>query len=165
MAVDSYKWLHRSLAGHYRDMELERRDPIPWTPLEELVERSTVAAITTGGVHLRDDEPFDVERERREPFWGDPTYRVLPRAVTSEDVEVTHLHYDPSDALADLDVLLPVPLLRELAEERRVQRVATRHYSVMGYQPEPAELLARHVPRMIETLREDEVDVVVLSPA
>lgn len=163
--MDSYKWLHRSLAGHYREMELERRDPIPWTPPEDPVERSTVAAITTGGVHLADDEPFDVEREHREPFWGDPTYRIVPRAVRSEDVAVSHLHYDPSDVLEDLDVLLPVPLLGTLAEEGRIAGVATRHYSVMGYQPDPSELLQRHVPKMIESLRSDEVDVVVLSPA
>ena len=123
-----------------------------------------MAAITTAGVHLADD-PFDLERERREPAWGDPSFRVLPRDVGSDDVRVSHLHYNHSDVLEDLDVAFPVPLLRKFETEGRVGRVADRHYSFMGFQLDPAELLERHLPKVIASLREDAVDAVVLTPA
>ncbi len=164
-SVDSYKWLHRSLASYYRDQDLPVRDPVPFTPLDKPLSGATVAVITTAGAHLVTDEPFDVEREKREPSWGDPSYRVLPKTVKSGDVRFSHLHYKPEDALSDLDVLFPVPLLREFAKEGRVGRVAERHYSFMGFQLDPRVLLEEHLPKVIASLQEDGVDAVVLTPA
>ena len=163
--VDSYKWLPRSLAAYYQGLELKRREAVPFARLDKPLSRSTVAVITTAGVHLTDDDPFDVDRERREPAWGDPSYRVLPGSVTAEDVGISHLHYDPSDAREDLDVVFPVPLLRKLKVEGRIGRVAERHYSFMGFQLDPTALLENHLPNVIGSLREDVVDAVILTPA
>ena len=163
--TDSYRWLPRSLAAYYQGMDLAREDPIPFAPLRKPLSECRVAVITTGGVHLDDDRPFDLERERREPSWGDPSYRVLPADVDGGRVAISHLHYNPDDALADLDVLFPVPLLRGLAEEGEIGAVTARHYSFMGFQLEPAALLADHLPSVIEKLREDEADAVILTPA
>ena len=163
--VDSYKWLHRSMASYYREMELPSRDPIPFTATRQPLAGATIAVVTTAGVHLSTDKPFDVERERREPTWGDPTYRVLPKEVTAGDVEINHLHYDPGDALQDLDVVFPVPLLHKFEAEGRIGRVADRHYSFMGFQLDASELLEDHLPKVITSLHEDSVDAVVLTPA
>ena len=165
MAVDSYRWLPRSLAAYYREMDLARREPIPWTAPSKPLAKSTVAALTTGGLHLKGDRPFDAERERREPAWGDPTYRVIPGDVRSGDVSVSHLHYDAADVLEDINVLLPVPLLRKMRAEGRIGEIAPRHYSFMGFQLEPAELLDEHLPEVIAALKSDAVDLVVLTPA
>lgn len=163
--TDSYRWLPRSLAAYYQGMDLAREDPIPVAPLGKPLSECKIAVITTGGVHLDDDRPFDLERERREPSWGDPSFRVLPADVDGGRVAVSHFHYNPEDALADLDVLFPVPLLRHLAEEGEIGAVTARHYSFMGFQLEPKALLEDHLPRVIENLREDEADAVILTPA
>lgn len=163
--VDSYRWLPRGLAAYYQGLDLPRRDPVPWTPPRRPPAEATVAVVTTAGVHLKDDRPFDLDRERREPQWGDPSYRMLPRGVATDDVSIGHLHYDNSDALADLDVVFPVPLLAKLESEGRIGRVASRHYSFMGFQLDPAGLLQRHLPEVVEKLREDAVESVVLTPA
>lgn len=165
MTIDSYRWLPRGLAAYYRDMDLPREDPIPFTRLDKPLSECTVAAITTGGVHLKDGRPFDVEREEREPSWGDPSFRVLPADVDTEQVSVSHLHYDPDDALSDLDVVMPVPLLRRFVTEGKIGGLTARHYSFMGFQLDPTELLERHLPEVIENLREDAADAVILTPA
>ena len=163
--TDSYRWLPRSLAAYYQGMDLEPQDPIPFAPLGKPLDECKITVITTGGVHLDDDRPFDLERERREPSWGDPSFRVLPADVDSDRIAVSHFHYNPDDVLADLDVLVPVPLLRRLVDEGDVGAVTARHYSFMGFQLQPEALLKDHLPRVIENLREDEADAVILTPA
>ncbi len=45
-------------------------DTIPWTPLKQPLSQCKVALLTTGGVHLKTDPPFNMEDKE-----GDPTYR------------------------------------------------------------------------------------------
>lgn len=163
--IDSYRWLPRSMAAYYQALEVPQADLIPFTPLEKPLEATRFAAITTGGVHLTSDQPFDLERERQEPTWGDPTFRVLPADVSTEDVAISHLHYNRDDALDDLDVVFPVPLLRSLADTGTIGDITPRHYSFMGFQLDPTELLERHLPRVVEHLREDAAEAVILTPA
>lgn len=165
MAVDSYRWLPRSLAAYYRDMDLPRDNTPPFAALGKPPSECTIAAITTGGVHLKDDRPFDLAREELEPSWGDPSFRILPSGIQTGDAAIAHLHYDEGDAMEDLDVVLPVPLLRRRATEGAIGRVADRHYSFMGFQLDPTELLETHLPYVIGHLREDGVDAVILTPA
>lgn len=163
--IDSYRWLSPALASYYQALDVPRQEPVPWTPLRMPVAECKVAVITTAGVHLRSDTPFDLERERREPAWGDPSYRVIPSDATSADIAISHLHYDRSDAEEDVDVVLPVPLLRKFTSEGVVGSIAPRHYSFMGFQLDATELLERYLPEVIPKLREDAVDAVVLTPA
>ena len=48
-------------------------DDVPWTPLAEDRSDSTVAIVTTAGLHLRDDQPFN-----RDHPGGESTYRIIP---------------------------------------------------------------------------------------
>ena len=98
--VDSYKWLPRSIAAYYRAMQVPREEPVPWTPLTKPLGACRVAAVTTAGVYMRSAEaPFDTEREQREPLWGDPTYRSIPRTARQADIGACHLHINNEDLL------------------------------------------------------------------
>ncbi|MCJ7703392.1 MAG: hypothetical protein MUO62_17545 [Anaerolineales bacterium] len=91
--VDSYKYISgitKRLVKTWISKE-EQRD-IPWTPLNKPLAESTVALISSGGIALKDDRPFDQEGERLNPWWGDTSFRVIPRQTTEEDVEIYHLH-------------------------------------------------------------------------
>jgi hypothetical protein len=44
--------------------------------------------LSSAGIALKDDQPFDQEGERQNPWWGDPTYRVLPKTATEKDVRL-----------------------------------------------------------------------------
>ena len=77
---------------------IEREPPreIPWTPLAKPLRECRVALVSTAGLALHGDTPFDQEGERRNPWWGDPSYRVLPRDTRTGDVRSYHLHIDAS---------------------------------------------------------------------
>ncbi len=138
---------------------------IPWTPLRKPLFESRVALVSSGGVALKEDKPFDQDGERANPWWGDTSYRVIPRHTATGDVEIYHLHINPSYAREDLNCLLPLERLAELEAEGVIGESAPRHYSFMGYTPQPEKLLEESVPAMIQSMKEDAVDAVILVPA
>ena len=145
-------------------IDREERRPIPWTPLGKPLAESRIALISSAGVALKTQDPFDQEGERNNPWWGDPSFRVIPRSTSTEDVRVCHLHIDRSHGEADLDCVLPLRRLEEMADAGLIGEVAPSHYSFMGYLLDPGEFLQTSVPRIIRRLKEDEVDAVVLVP-
>jgi len=142
----------------------EPKREIPWCPLPRPLTEATVALVSSAGVALATDEPFDQDGERANPWWGDPSFRVVPRDTRTADVRVDHLHVDTSIAARDLDCVLPVARLRELEKEGVVGRSAPSHYSFMGYLLRPEEFLARSVPAMIARMKEEAVDAALLVP-
>ncbi len=97
--VDSYRFITgitKRMVKTWVGMEKPR--PIPWTPLNKKLSECTVAVISTAGIALKGDRPFDQEGERRNPWWGDPSYRVIPCSATEKDVSIYHMHIDPSYA-------------------------------------------------------------------
>jgi D-proline reductase (dithiol) PrdB len=146
-------------------MEHESRPTsIPWAPLSKPVSECRVALISSAGVALRSDQPFDQDGERRDPWWGDPSYRLIPRGTHTEDVRLYHLHIDTSFGEADLNCVLPLDRLEELAATREVGSVAPTHYSFMGYLLKPEEFLQTSVPSMIARMQSEQVDAALLVP-
>ena len=143
----------------------ETGHPIPWSVLPKPLNRCTVALLSSGGIALKSDRPFDQEGERRNPWWGDPSYRVVPSTATEQDIEVYHLHINPDFARRDLNCLLPIQRLAELQAAGEVGEIAPSHYSIMGYLPRPDEMLAHSVPAIIQHLKEERVDVLLLVPS
>lgn len=54
---------------------------IPWCPLPRPLPEATVALVSSAAVALATDQPFDQDGERRNPWWGDPSFRVIPREL------------------------------------------------------------------------------------
>src|ERR687884_1953211 len=104
------------------------RKCVPFTPFDRTLDKSTIALVTAGGVHLKDQEAFNIADEL-----GDLTYRVIPPDVDSQKLMVTHHHYDHTDADEDINVVFPIDVLRDLAEEGFVAGVAKKHIGYMGY--------------------------------
>jgi D-proline reductase (dithiol) PrdB len=164
--VDSYKYISgitKRLVKTWISKQESRQ--IPWTPLTKPLSECTVAILSSGGMALKDDVPFDQEGEHRNPWWGDTSFRLIPRDTTEEDIEIYHLHIDPSFAKKDLNCLLPLQRLSELVEAGEVGESALRHYATMGYTPQPEALIEESVPKIIQNLVEDDVDIVILVPA
>jgi D-proline reductase (dithiol) PrdB len=167
--VDSYRFLDRltqKLVQSWIELETQRECPaeIPWTPLSRPLEDSTVALISSAGLALKTDRPFDQEGERRNPWWGDPSYRILPRAATAEDVALYHLHIHPRVVEQDLNTLLPLQRLLELEDSGKIGRSSAHHYSFMGYTLQPQVLLEESTVAMIRGMKQDGVNAVVLIP-
>ncbi len=157
-------FLSRKVMKGWMKNEVPPRD-IPWTPLSKPLPRCKVALVGSAGVALKNDRPFDQEGERRSPWWGDPSYRLIPRGTRTGDVALYHLHIDTSFGESDLNCVLPLDRLEELAVSGEVAAVARTHYSFMGYLLKPEEFLKTSVPGMIERMRSEEVDVALLVPA
>ena len=168
MEIDSYRFLDfasRQIIKAWVGREAGTPRPIPWAPMTKPLSQCTVALITTAGVARCDDVPFDQERERRDPWWGDPTYRVIPQGTTERDVRLYHLHIATRFGQEDLDVVLPMRRLDELAREGVVGRPADAHFSIMGYQLKTEVLENETAPAIAGEMKARGVDAVALVPA
>ena len=166
--IDSYRYLDfasRKImkAWAARDARVVRS--IPWHPMSKPLSESTVALVTTAGVARNDDVPFDQEGERRNPWWGDPSYRVVPRGLTEADVRFYHMHIDARLGEKDLDVFLPMRRLDELVRQGVVGQAAESHYSIMGYQLRTGVLESETSPSILDDMKKENVDAAALIPA
>jgi D-proline reductase (dithiol) PrdB len=165
MAVDSFKFMPRTLAESmkvwpYVDTSGEE---IPWTRSRKPVKESKVALVSSGGLYHKGDLPFDLDRERKEPLWGDPTFREIPRGISQEDVRAAHLHYETSHALEDYNCILPLAALEDMLTEGRIGSISDYQLSFMGYQPKLGTFARETAPRMAERLMELNVDLALVS--
>jgi D-proline reductase (dithiol) PrdB len=163
--VNSYRFLDgvpKQIMKHWAALGGPRQ--IPWSPLPKPMSQCTISIVSSAGVARKTDEPFDQEIERREPWFSDPSYRILGRATATGDVRVYHLHINTSFAQRDLNCVMPLERLRQLEAQGEIAQSAPSHYSYMGYTLRPDTLLRRTVPSIISQLRQEQVDAVLLVP-
>ncbi|MBI2766931.1 MAG: hypothetical protein HYX53_13600 [Chloroflexi bacterium] len=166
MPVDSFKFLPRSFRAGFESVGFQAEAPV-WSPLATPIGQATVALLTSAGLYLKASQPpFDVEREKREPLWGDSTYRIIPRDVQQDDIAAEHLHLNTRDFLIDFNVALPIAAFSRLEAEGAIGRLADEHYAFMGFQARGAkEWRTRYGPEVVQRLKDAEVEAVVLAPA
>ena len=168
--IDSFKYLPRSIAHFYKMTISDKPEKdIPWTSLNKPLSDCTISLLTTGGLyHQKTDQPFDIEREKNEPTWGDPSVRIIPKEITQEQLGASHLHINTQWVLEDINRLLPIERLNALETAGEIGRVAPSHYSFMGFQGYPHNTDAwqtTYGPQVIEQLKQEQVDAVLLTPA
>ncbi|MBX3053075.1 MAG: hypothetical protein KF753_16450 [Caldilineaceae bacterium] len=136
--------------------------PIPFARLEKALADASVAIITTGGVHLTSQTPFDMA----DPD-GDASLREIPGDVTLADLTITHDYYNHTSAGQDLNVIFPLEHFRELAQRGIVGRVGPRHFGLMGHLEGEhlRDLQKKTAPEIAAKLRADGVDFAFLTPA
>ena len=164
-AVDSFRFVDLGTRQVMRAWIARepRRDPV-WAPLAKPLSESRLAIVSSAAVALVDDEPFDAEGERHDPWWGDPSYRRIPAGARTGDVRLWHLHIDTRPGEQDLDCVLPLARTAELIAEGALGDIAATHYSLMGYLLRPETFFTTSVPAMIEGMQAEEVDAVLLVP-
>ena len=169
MSVDSFKFLPRLIAAFYQSTEFPDLGPIPWNPLARPLKDCRFGLLTSGGLyHKGIDPPFDLEREKVEPTWGDPTYRIIPVSIRQEEVGVSHLHVNTRDIQEDFNILLPIHRFQELAAEGRIGGLANFAVSFMGYQgfpPNSDSWRTIYGPEIAKKFKDDGVDCVLLTPS
>ncbi|HXY49982.1 MAG TPA: glycine/sarcosine/betaine reductase selenoprotein B family protein [Terriglobales bacterium] len=166
MAIDLYRFLDFASRQVMKAWASRQESvAVPFTPLTKPLRECTVALVSTAGVACNDDRPFDQEGERRNPWWGDPTFRVIPLGTTEKDVRLYDMHIDPRFGESDLDVVLPMRRLTELHSDGVIGPPAARHYSIMGYILEPTELVEKTAPAIAECMCAERVDAAALFPA
>jgi len=128
---------------------------IPYTPRFRELKESIFALVTTAGVHLREQEPFNLD--------GDNSWRLIPGYVEASQLMVTHEHYDHRDADKDINVVFPIDRLRELAAEGIIAGVGDKHLGFMGYSQNFRDLYERVAPEMAKIISRSKADGVILT--
>lgn len=137
---------------------------IPWTPMKKPCREAMFSLMTSAGISMKKDPPFDMEREKREPTWGDPTHREISREATEADIDVNHLHVRTDYVKEDMNVILPVRRFAEFEKEGIIGRLAPTCYSFYGFQLNPKVLLEETMPRVLSRMKEEGVEAVLLTP-
>ena len=120
-----------------------------------------MALVTTAGLSLPDQPPFDVTIRM-----GDSSFRELPGDISPQLLEMNQRSwaFDKSGILRDRNLALPLDRLREMQARGEIGAVATHHYSFMGSIVGPRKLINDSAPEVARRLVADAVDAVLLTP-
>lgn len=157
--LDAFRGVIEKAARPVAAGECEERPAL--TPFAGDLREARVSLVTTTGVHLDDQEPFDTAAAL-----GDSTFRAIPSDADPSRLRIAHTHFPHERALRDINVIFPVERLRELAEEGAVGSVGAYHYS-FGFDLHVKELIdpghgTAH--ELARRLKDDGVDVVLFTP-
>lgn len=150
-----YEWFAKYLAAG------KSKEPPPFTPFEKELSRTRVGLVTTTGVYIEGQEPFDVDAAL-----GDSTFRVIPSDVDVSILRIAHTHYPHARAERDINVIFPIERLRELVEEKAVASLASDFFSY-GFDLHVKELMdpkTGSVHEIARALKDEGVDVVLITP-
>jgi len=128
---------------------------IPGKPLDQC----SIAMITSCGVHLPEQERFDMDNRS-----GDPTYREFLWQDIKKEYMISHSHIDEKSIVDDINVCLPGDILSEFSERKVIKNLHPTIFSFMGYIPKTRDLVKRYAPEVALKLKEAKVDIVLLTP-
>ena len=120
-----------------------------------------VAVVTAAGVHLRSQEPFDMENPE-----GDASFRVLPPDADVGELVITHDYYDHRAADQDINCVYPIERIKELVDRGELGSLAPRHVGMMGhiYGAQRERLIRQSAPEIAAQMKNEEVDLAILAP-
>lgn len=138
-----------------------RIDPVPWAVPPGPLARCRLALVSTAGLVLPGQEPFD-EAIRG----GDFGFREIPRDTDPQRLldSQRSRSYDHSGVRADANLAFPLDRVRELAGDGVIGSVASRHLSFMGSITAPGRLVRNSAPEAAGRLLADRVDLALLVP-
>jgi D-proline reductase (dithiol) PrdB len=142
--------------GHLNLPAFEHDDS-PFVPLTTPLSEAKLAMVTTAGLHLRGDKPFDS---------GDQTYRVIPSSAAAADIVQSHtsIGFDRTAFMRDINISFPVDRLRELVTQGAVGSLSENFYSFMGANRNPKRIVEETGPEVARLLVAEGVDAVFLTP-
>ncbi len=159
--VTLYKisWVKKRWATKFNSFQVSG-DPFAKGP--ESLKEVHLALISTAGTHHKDDHPFDMEN-----LDGDASFRTFSAASIQSDLTITHNYYDHTSAGKDINVVLPLDPLKKWIKEKKIKSTSSHVYSFMGHiQNKPLEeLIEKTIPKLIQRLKAEGVNAVLVSPA
>jgi len=116
-----------------------------------------LAIVTTAGLHRRGDRLFGP---------GDQTYRVIASDTPTADIIQSHtsIGFDRVPTMRDVNICFPIDRLRELVARGELGGLGPSSYSFMGAQREVARIEGETGPEVGRRLRDEGVDVALITP-
>ena len=138
--------------GFFDEVELPEPEQDTWTEPVPAGERR-VAIVSSAGILQRGDKPFS---------WHARDYRMLSKY--DHDLVMTHIavDFDRTAWQQDLNSILPLDRLDEMAQAGEIGSVAEDHYAFLG-STDPVNL-ASSASEVAARMREDKVNTVFLVP-
>jgi D-proline reductase (dithiol) PrdB len=146
--------LPESFAEHLAHLPCPSFESTPWAAGPPL-DRRRVALVSTAGLMCRGDRPFGP---------GSADYRVIPSDTPAGELVMSHIsvNYDRTGFQRDVNVVLPLDRLREMAADGAIGSLADYHYSVMG--ATDPEAMRADIADVARQMKADRVDAVLLVP-
>ena len=138
-----------------------RSGPVAPAALRTSLDRCRVALVTTAGLVVPGDRPFDLQVRGGDWSWRTIPSTIEPRALASHHRSDA---FDRAPMAADIDVVFPIASLKALVASGEIGNVAPRHLSFMGSITAPTRLVRESAPAAAELLVADQVDVALLVP-
>ena len=138
--------------GFISRLEKYTFDNPSWTQPKEANSRR-VSIVSTAAITKRGDKPFS---------WLANNHRVINK--NNLDLVMTHVavEYDRTAWQQDLNTILPIDRLEEMAREGEIGSVSNEHYSFIG-SSDPMKM-KRSAKEVAERMKMDAVDTVFLVP-
>ena len=139
------------------DFPSQVNETAPFTRTARPLRASTLALVTTAGLHRRGDKPFAP---------GEQGYRVIAAGTPAAEIVQSHtsLGYDRVPIIRDLNISFPIDRAQELVVRGDLGALAPYHYSFMGALREVAKLDRETGPEVGRRLREEGVDAALITP-
>lgn len=138
--------------GFISELEMPALEGQPWTKPTSAGNRR-VSIVSTAALSRRGEKPFS---------WLAKDYRVVGK--NDRDLVMTHVavEYDRTAWQQDVNTILPLDRLDEMADGNEIGSVADEHYAFMGAaDPRDMEKSAREVAGR---LKQDNVNTIFLIP-
>jgi D-proline reductase (dithiol) PrdB len=134
---------------------------VPWAPLQRPLKDCRLVLISTAGLILPDQEPFD-----KSIRGGDCSFREIPSDVDVSTLIDAHRSdlFDHFGVRQDPNLTFPIDRVRELEKKERIGSINHRHLSFMGSITAPGRLMKKTLPGVVNLLKTDAVDVALLVP-
>ncbi len=138
--------------GFISELTIPEVEQPAWTAPAPAAQRR-VAIVSTAALSRRGEKPFS---------WLARDYRVIPK--DERDLVMTHVavEYDRTAWQQDLNAILPLDRLEEMAAAGEIGSVANEHYTFMGA-ADPVDM-EKSALEVAARMREDGVNTVFLVP-
>ena len=138
--------------GFISRLEKYTFDNPAWTVPKEASSRR-VSIVSSAAISKRGDKPFS---------WLANNHRVIEK--DNLDLVMTHVavEYDRTAWQQDINTILPLDRLEEMAKDGEIGSVSNEHYSFIG-SSDPIKM-ERSAKEVAERMKDDAVDTVFLVP-
>lgn len=142
--------------GDLGDYPFVRNKHTTFVPLRRALSMLNLALISSAGIYIDGTEPFDT---------GEISFREIPTQVEAEDLRIAARGYDPTAALEDINVQLPLDRLHEFEDNRIIGQLNSVFWSFSGFIPDARRVADEMLPKLVERVKRYDVQAVLLIPA
>ncbi|TWT05400.1 hypothetical protein FQV26_13255 [Planococcus sp. CPCC 101016] len=138
---------------------MTENNSMPKAFLQKPLNQCKVALVSTAGVHLKSDEPFNVDNPA-----GDPSFRIIPGDISEQELTVTHIYFDTKYAKTDPSIVFPLQQLRKSASNGKIGSVSGIHIGLNGGILDTTIAEKDFIPKVVELFHNEGIDAALLVP-